>query len=674
MDDIWTTDHEAHQEDDGHYNVNNVLLPEQIKKTSVPLANDVKGTGASTGFSSAELGTGAFGAAAVAGGAGAAMLSGVTPQSTTANLAGSVPNQATASTLTAGDMVKDGANLGFGSKKIASPAAEAEDDGDKLGGDDFSGDKRATTAPGPYETVASKLAPGGFPETPAAEEESTFGVKPIPASEGIGNPISVPAGEKLPDQSAINSNTVDSTATTSKEGYEKDASAAFPAAAAAAGMGGAAAAGIGMYEHEKKPEEEAFGVKPIPASSGIGNPISVPAGEKLPEQSSFNSTTVESTATTSKEGYERDASAPLVASGAAGLAESKDTSAFSIPEKSNNMIPESSLPMGDSTKDTMDAGPTISSAAPKSSSYYLAATQPVEPRREAVVMDEETPSATLSSPAPAIPEMVKESMAEAHESPEAAASAEAVEEKAAMESELLTEVKSTDATGEPAPSAATGVTGVGSVPASSVPEPVKDSMLKANESPEAAVSAEAVQEKSAVESELLKEVKSTDATGEPAPTATAAPAETAPAPTSESGLGPAAVSAAAVGEAAPPALTQAKHAAPFTPATPGVEVMNPVPDAPHSRPATSAKPELAPPVEKAEESDLRPMSKDPHAAPAHDANTGATPTKKTLGPAAAGTTPTSATTSSPASTATKEQKTKNRRSFFGKLKDKLKDL
>ena len=616
----------------------------------------MKGTGASTGFVSA----------AVA--AGAAMFSGVTPQSTTADLAGPVPKESTSSTLTAADMVKDGANLGFGADKGASTTAETENDGDKLGGDDFSGDKRATTIPEPPETVASTLAPGSFPETPA-EEESEFSVKPIPASEGVGNPISVPAGEKLPEQSTINSKPVDSTATTSKEGYEKDASAALPAAAAAAGIGGAAAAGIGMYEHEKKPEEEAFGVKPIPASSGIGNPISVPAGEKLPEQASFNPNTVESTATTSKEGYERDASAPLVAGaaaaglGEAGLGESKETSAFTVPEKSDNMIPESSLPMGDSTKDTMDAGPTISSAAPTSSSSYLAATQPIEPRKEAMVVDDETPSATLSSPAPAIPEVVKESMSEAHQSPEAAGSAEAVEEKVAMESELLKEVKTTEATGEPAPSAVTDVTGVGSPVASSVPETVKESILKANESPEAAVSAEEVREKSAVESELLSKVKSTDATGEPAPTAAAATTETAPAPTSETGLGTAAVGAAAVGAAAPPALTQAKHSAPFTPATPGVEVMNPIPNAPHSRPATSAKPDLAPADEKAEERDLSPMSKDPNAAPAHNATTGATPTK-----------PTSATTSSPTSTATKDQKKKNRRSFFGKLKDKLKEL
>lgn len=767
MDDVWTTDHEAPKEDDGHHNVNNILLPENIKKTTIPTADSVKGTGASTGFASSAGGL-------AAGAAGAAMLSGVTPQSTTANLAGQVPKENETTT------------------NDPSTAVETEEHGDKLGGDDFSGDNRATTIP----ADSKQATPGAFPETPA-EETSDFAVKPIPASEGIGNPVSVAAGEKLPDQSTLNSNTVDSTATTSKEGYEKDASATLPAAATAAG--------VGAYEHEKKPEADSFGVNPIPASSGIGNPISVPAGEKLPEQSSFNPNTVESTATTSKEayekddvdsfgvkpipasagignpisipageklpeqstfnptsvdstattskeGYERDASAPLVASGAAtgigeaGLAQSKQEStsdsAFSVPEKSNNLIPESSLPMGGEAKDTVDSGPFIQSAAPKSSSYYLASTVPFEPKREAkVIDDDEAPSATLSGPAPGIPEVVKESLTEAHQSPEAAASVEAVQEKSAVENELLSEVKKTDAIGEPEPSAISGTTGVGSEPASSVPETVRESILKSHESPEAAVSPEVVNEKSAVENELLQEVKRTDATGEPqpsaatgvtgigseaassvpatvkesilksnespeaaasakvvdektavesellnkvkstdeagepAPTAAAATGETAPAPTGGSSLG-APTAGAAVGTlGATLAPSQKGHAPRFTPATPGIEIVNPIENAPHSRPATSAQAEPTIPEERAEERDPNPTSTDPNASAttATTTTTSATPTKKTPASAAAGTTPTSAA-SSPASTATKEQKKKNRRSFFGKLKDKLKDL
>jgi hypothetical protein len=177
-------------------------MPAQIKKTTIAMSE--KSPNGASGISETPSGFNeqkvtAAGGLAVAGGVGAALLAGVTPQSTTADLAGSVPKEAG----------KDAEGLGDKGAAAVSDALEP------------------STSP-----------PGAFPETPANEAQY-FSVKPIPASEGIGNPVSVPAGEKLPDSSAINSNTVDSTATTSKEGYEKDASAAFPAAAAA-GVGAAA--------------------------------------------------------------------------------------------------------------------------------------------------------------------------------------------------------------------------------------------------------------------------------------------------------------------------------------------------------------------------------------------------------------------------------------------------
>ena len=635
--------------------------------------------GPSSGFS--EHSVAAAAGLAGAGGAGAAIFSSVSPQSTTAGLAGEVPKEGE----------KDGGAATFSSAAPQSTTAglaglvpkegeeKAEDDGGKLGGGDFSGEKNATTVP--TEPQPSTSPPGAFPDEPENEAKD-FGVKPIPASEGVGNPVSVAAGEKVPEPSTINSNTVGSTATTSKEGYEKDASAAFPAAAAAAGVGIAGAAGAGMYAHEKKPEIDSFGVNPVPASSGIGNPISVPAGERLPEQSSFNPNTVQSTATTSKEGYERDASAPLLApavvAGATGTGAATN-SAFSVPEKSTNMIPESSLPMGGEAKDTTDTGPTISSAAPKSSSAYLASTVPFEPKRQAVVIDEdEAPSATLSGPAPAVPEMVKESLSEAHQSPEAAGSAEVVGEKALVENELLKKVKSTDATGEPAPSP--GAEGTSSAPVSSVadnvPATVKNSMTQAHQPAEAAAAQEVVNEKRDMESELLREVKSTDAVGESAPTAAAATTKTAPKATDTAAVGGAAAGATTL--VSPTAASEAPtHAAPFEAATPGVENLHPAPDASHSKPQTPAATESSTTkATKLEERDLSPGSLDPQApaTPAKATTTGNTSAKTTPGPAAAAATTTPSTTTSPASTATKDQKKKNRRSFFGKLKDKLKDL
>ena len=593
-----------------------------------------------------------------------ATVSGATPESTTADLAGAVPkeDQTEARDATVSGVTPESTTAGLAGAVPKEGAENAEEDDNKP----------ATTLPD--EPAYSSPPPGAFPETPANESEG-FGVKPIPASEGIGNPVSLPAGEKVPDPSEINSNTVDSAVTTSKEGYEQDASAAFPVAAVATGVGIAGATGVDAYAHEEKSEADSFGVNPIPASSGIGNPISVPAGEKIPEQSSFNPNTVESTATTSKEGYEKDASAallaPAVVADATGVEVAAD-SALSVPETSKNLIPESSLPIGGEVKDTTDAGPFVSSAAPNSTSSYLASTVPLEPKREAKVIDEEdeAPSATLTGPAPTIPEMVRESLSEAHQSPEAAASAEAVSEKALVENELLSKVKSTDAAGEPAPSPA--AEGTSSAPvssvASNVPAVVKDSISQAHQPAEAAAAQEVVNEKRDVESELLREVKPTDAAGEPAPTVAAATSETAPKATSDAAALDGAT-AAATTLVSPTVASDAPYGA-------GVENLHPAPDAPTTpaKETTTEAPSTT--AATAENQDLSPASEDlkAPATPTKAITTGNTPAKTTPGPAATGTTVTPSATSSPASSATKEQKKKNRRSIFGRLKDKLKDL
>ena len=718
-------------------------MPEQIKRTTIATPNGLSdasdkpsgfnenGTaGRDEGATSEpnEHSIATAGGLAAAGGAGAALLSGVTPQSTTSALAGSVPKEgeedagaAIISTVTpqsttaglAGSVPKEGEqDAGAAIISTVTPqsttaglAGSVPKEGEKDAEED--GEKQAATD----EPGHSTSLPGTFPEETPTESQD-FGVQPIPASEGIGNPVSVPAGEKVPDPSTINTNTTDSTATTSKEGYEKDASAAFPAVAAAAGVGIAGAAGAGAYAHEKTSEADSYGVNPIPASSGIGNPISVPAGEKLPEQSSFNSNTVQSTATTSKEDYEKDASAPAAIAGGTGAAAAAD-SAFSVPEKSKNMIPESSLPIGGEVKDTTDTGPFISSAAPNSSTSDMAAAVPLEPKRQAVVVhDDEAPSATLSGPAPTVPEMVKESFSEAHQSPEAAGSAEAVGEKALVEDELLKKVKSTDAAGEPAPSSTAPVTSSAPVSgvAPSVPAVVKDSISQAHQPAEAAAAQEVVNEKRDVESELLREVKPTDAVGEPAPSAAATATSSAPVSgvaenvpdvvkeslreahqLPEAAAAPEVVNEKkdvesellrsvkttdATGEHAPTAAAVTSETAPKATG----ETATLVSPTATADTATRAAPDEAaatePPATTTENQDQSQLSTEPTApaTPAKATTTDSTPTKSTPGPAAAGTATAESAASSPASTATKEQKKKNRRSFFGRLKDKIKEL
>jgi hypothetical protein len=96
VDDMWTTDHEVPQEEDGYYNVNNISLPEQIKRktTTMPetTSNSATGTSETSPGSNRHSVTAVTGLAA-GGSAGAAMLSSVSPQSTTAGLADEVPKE-----------------------------------------------------------------------------------------------------------------------------------------------------------------------------------------------------------------------------------------------------------------------------------------------------------------------------------------------------------------------------------------------------------------------------------------------------------------------------------------------------------------------------------------------------------------------------------------------------
>ncbi|KAK0782609.1 hypothetical protein LTR91_003694 [Friedmanniomyces endolithicus] len=187
-----------------------------------------------------------------------------------------------------------------------------------------------------------------------------------------------------------------------------------------------------------------------------------------------------------------------------------------------------------------------------------------------------------------VPEGVLQSQKEAHFDPEAAASPVAVEEKSAVEKELLEKVPTTTATGEPAPmleagsntaggssmptsgmgaagfgaaglgAAGLGAAGLGAAgmashehgAASGVPETVTESQREAHFSPEAAAVPEAVQEKSAVEDELLAKVPTSTATGEPAPTLATeekAPAPAAGAPASAPATGGSSLRSAGMG-------------------------------------------------------------------------------------------------------------------------------
>ncbi|EYE98236.1 carbohydrate-binding module family 48 protein [Aspergillus ruber CBS 135680] len=165
VDGNWTTDSSAPQESIGG-NINNVLYLDQIKDSSI--ITDIP-----------QL-------------SGAAVMSGVTPDSSTAALAANVPKESEkkASTLSSAAPESTTANL---AKQI------------------------------PFENNNNEGVPGSFPDTPATEAE-TFSVNPIPASSGASNPIKLKPGEKVPDPSTTHSSTVQSTARTDLAGYEQDPS------------------------------------------------------------------------------------------------------------------------------------------------------------------------------------------------------------------------------------------------------------------------------------------------------------------------------------------------------------------------------------------------------------------------------------------------------------------
>ncbi|GKZ30399.1 hypothetical protein AbraIFM66950_008969 [Aspergillus brasiliensis] len=420
VDGTWTTDNRAPEEDDGSSNINNVLYPDQIlKESSTPLLN------------------------------GTAAMAGVTPGSTTAALAAGVPKESSSR------HGQNGYNPTISSAAPGSTTAAL--------GQDVPLEQRANV-------------PGSFPVTPASEVDK-FSVNPIPASAGAGNPIKLNPGEKVPDPSTFNTNTISSTARTDRAGYEQGTSGGFH-----------------------------------------GSPA-------------------------------------------------YDASAFAIPPVSKNMIPESSLPMGESQGAT-EPTYTIQSAAPTSTTAGLAAAVPLESQRQ-------TGSGV---PTRDVPNVVRQSLSEAHRDPEAATNKEAVDEKKEMEEELRRKVPVDNSTGAPAPSTVAGLgtssglgftagaapsanlgpstgldvatgmgttTGLGAVagataaqssqkettsglPAHDVPDVVKQSISEAHRDPEAAGIEEAVGEKREVEEELQRKVPVTNQSGTPAPVITAATSERAP--------------------------------------------------------------------------------------------------------------------------------------------------
>ncbi|KAJ6180834.1 hypothetical protein N7519_011295 [Penicillium mononematosum] len=191
-----------------------------------------------------------------------------------------------------------------------------------------------------------------------------------------------------------------------------------------------------------------------------GNPVSLKPGEKVPHHNTLHNNTVDSNVTLDKESYEKGQTLPLGA-GTQNTDTDPGAFAFAIPPVTNNMIPESSLPIGgpaqraatSATEPTYTGGPAqqaamtdpgyhIQSAGPNSTTAALAAGVPLESK------DKQTNG---DKPVEEVPQLVKDSLSEAHKDPEAAANQEAVDEKHAIEEELHKKVPVAESAGAPAP-------------------------------------------------------------------------------------------------------------------------------------------------------------------------------------------------------------------------------
>ena len=605
--DNWTIDPTAPQETDSANNVNNVLTPDTLSKPATSPMSDPTSN----------------------------MISGVTPQSTTAALAAQVPKES--------ERGQDTSSMQSG-------------------------------------------LPGSFPETPAPNDMSEYGVKPIPASEGIGNPVHLQPGEEVPDPSTINDNTISSTAQNDPllaktveqaEGEDNPTNSTTrdnPSQAEDAEKTESKAAG-----------ESTFGVSPLPATSGIGNPIQLPPGEKVPDPSTFTSNTIQSNVQLDRGSYERGQDAPQLPNVVTPPSE-RQGDMFSVPGISGIMIPESSLPMGGGAPADKDVGPFVQSGGQGSTTAALAAKVPLEPR--------------------GVPEVVEDSQQEAGITSEASGNQDAVGGKSAVEKELESKVPE-----KPAISEGTGSAGTTSLPsrglpssiqqsidemnkgtaiAPTVPDVVQESITESHQSPEAAANKSMVQEKANVEAELLKGQTPDESAGEPAPSTSAALTETAPAATTSS-TQPDIVGATPSGtETSTAATSTAKDATdPNTTALSTSTDPRSVPtitstSAGSSEPPASTSKDtsaLTPATENAKHRDVSrsvsPMTRTGQAAKDQPSVTSgvsessAPAQSKTAAQAAHESS--SSTTSPAASSSTTDKKSKRASGFFGKLKSKFSD-
>jgi hypothetical protein len=327
----------------------------------------------------------------------------------------------------------------------------------------------------------------------------------------------------------------------------------------------------GAFPETPATEPAAFSVNPIPATAGAGNPISLAPGENVPDPSTITSNDVSSTvhddmslAKSADEAEQTFSVAPIPATAGAGnpvhlgagepvpshnefTANTVDSTVRTDKESYEKadagapVLPPVVTPQAEHEEKgtgVLDLPPVSKNMIPESSlpmGMSGVGTFDAGPTIQSAGANSTTAQMRANVPLEEkaeVPEMVKESQEEAGVDPEASAVPEEVREKSEVEKELLKEVPEAPATSDDTTAAvksagstvaetgaAVGAAATSSAQATTdtTPEVVKESIAESGQSPEAAAYAEPVAEKAAVEKELLSEVKPVTSTGEPAP-------------------------------------------------------------------------------------------------------------------------------------------------------------
>ena len=594
------------------------------------------------------------------------MISGVTPQSTTAGLAGAVPKESDKSLERTGSSDLPGSFP-------ETPAAETSEFNAKPIPATFGTGNPVNLAPGEKvpdpSTLTSNTISSTVHDDPSLskdlkDSEPTFGVAPIPATAGSGNPVDLKPGEKVPDPSSFTSNTIDSTVRLDKETYEN---------------GSAAPQLPNVVTPEKEREAKGFGMFGLP--EGQKNLIpesSLPMGaaaftEKDLDPHIQSAGPESSTAQLAGQVSLEPRGVPEMVQESrneAGFAPEASANQEAVMEKSEveqeleSKVPEepptsesTAAASGGAERTGLTGGQTAGIAAGGAGALSAGAAA------LGLSSNDKSSEGTTSMPPRGIPQSVQESISQMNQSS-------------------------------------------GTAIAPAVPDVVQESITKAHVSPEAAAIKEMVKEKSAMENQLLNLVKSDESSGTPAPTDSATMSDSAPAPTSQTKAAEPGLAAAGMKSTATP-LSQ--PAAP--PATKSTETPLPEPSytttaaAPPATKSTEeplststsqrdglAAPAATPATTQAakpfvDSRDVSPMSKGPAssstpAQPSVTTGVGSS-TAPTTSPAATTSTPKKAAPASQASpmsaktgesSASGEAK-KNKRvsGFFGKLKSKFSD-